>query len=209
MEGKNIFDHKAKTWDDNPVRKQLVDKVWNVMTSQVDFSKVSRALDYGCGTGLMGYKAIEDVDVMTFCDTSDGMLEQVKQKKEFYGVENAEILKANFLTDSLPEEPYDLVISMLVLHHVDRLDEIIANFNKALNRGGYFCWIDLEIEDGTFHGNNDGVAHLGFNKDESENFLQKNGFEIVYHSNHFYMEKAVGDEMKRFPVFLLIGQKRG
>lgn len=208
MEEKNMFNHKAKTWDDNPARKQLVDEVWNVISNYVDFDRVGRALDYGCGTGLMGYKAINDVDVMTFCDTSDGMLEQVKQKKEFYGVENVEILKSNFLTDALPEVPYDLIMSMLVLHHVEKLDEIIARFNKALNKGGYFCWIDLETEDGSFHGSNDGVAHLGFSKDESENFLHKNGFEIVYHSNHFYMEKAVENGTKKFPVFLIIGQKK-
>ncbi|HKK82359.1 MAG TPA: class I SAM-dependent methyltransferase [Prolixibacteraceae bacterium] len=208
MDEKNVFDIKAKTWDDNPVRMKLVSEVWDEIVRHVDFAKVSRALDYGCGTGLLGFKAIKDVDVMTFCDTSDGMLEQVKQKKAFYGTENATVLKADFIKDALPEESIDLIMSMLVLHHVHELNEIIARFAEALNTGGYFCWIDLESEDGSFHGNNDGVAHLGFSRSGTEKLLQDNGFEIVYHSNRFYMEKTTGDNTKRFPVFLLIGKKQ-
>ncbi len=207
MKEKNVFDIKAKTWDENPSRMALVESIWQAIRGIIDFNFVARALDYGCGTGLLGYKAIESVDAMTFCDTSEGMLEQVRQKKEYYGVDNATTLKADFTKDALPKKTFDLIMSMLVLHHVHDLDRIIARFNDMLNPGGYFCWIDLESEDGSFHGDNGGVAHFGFNREETENLLVQNGFEVTYYNNHFYMERSHEDGNKKYPVFLLIGKK--
>ena len=156
---------------------------------------------------MLGYKAVPDTESVVFCDTSDGMLDQVKQKIAYYHTQNATVLNADFTSGELPNKTFDLIMSMLVLHHVPNLGELVANFNKLLNPGGYFCWIDLEPEDGSFHGDTVSVAHLGFKREDTEALLVNNNFELVYYSDQFYMEKMSGGEDKKFKVFLLVGRK--
>lgn len=209
MQKDNIFDQKAKTWDDNPERIKLVEKVWETISANIDFNKIHHAIDYGSGTGLLGFKAINHVESMTFCDTSDGMLDQVNNKIKYYGHLNAKTLKADFSNGQLPSKKFELIMTMLVLHHVHKLAKILANFNKLLQPGGYISIIDLENEDGSFHSDNTGVAHFGFHKQEIINLIEKNGFKVDYYSNHLNMNKKHPEGNKKFQLFALIARKEG
>ena len=203
----NSFDEKAATWDENPRRIKLVEKVWNVLQNEIDFDQVRTVLDYGCGTGLLGYKMVNEVDHIYFCDTSIPMLEQVKLKKEFYKHDNVQILNADF-TVEIPEiKPVDLIVSMLVLHHVKDIDKLIKSFTPVLNANGMFCWVDLDKEDGSFHDDNTGIHHFGFSKDELRNYLEKNGFEIEFYNKQLFVAKDRDGDIQKYPLFVLMAKK--
>jgi predicted TPR repeat methyltransferase len=202
----NSFDTKAATWDDNPRRIQLVEKVEAALRAQITFSQSMHLLDYGCGTGLLGFKYVNDVNQVTFCDTSSGMLEQVKQKIAYYGTSNARILQSDFSNPDELSATYDIITSMLVLHHVEKLEDLLLNFHRSLHSEGLFCWIDLDKEDGSFH-NDASIPHLGFDKDEMIALLQKTGFEPIHYYKKIQVSKDTEEGLKLFPLFVLIAKK--
>jgi tRNA (cmo5U34)-methyltransferase len=199
------FDEHAATWDENPRRILMVNKVIEVLFKEIGFEKTDKILDYGCGTGLLGYGLIGKVGAVTFCDTSEGMLEQVKKKKEFYGYQNVSIVKADLLKDNIPET-FDLIFSMLVLHHVEDIKRLLLNFSAHLKKYGVFCWIDLDEEDGSFHGD-DSIPHFGFEKEPTIQLLKEAGFETTFYTNELIIQKEVDNELRDFPLFVLIAKK--
>lgn len=203
----NSFDNKAAGWDDNPRRIKLVEKVWKVLDRQIDFSGINTAMDYGCGTGLLGYKFIDKVSSLTFCDTSEGMLAQVEKKSAYYGTKNARLLKADLSTGQLPSDRFDFIVSMLVLHHVKHPGELSGRFHQLLNKDGLFCWIDLVEEDGSFHTESEDIHHHGFSRKQLNSFMEDNGFIIDFYSDELYIEKEKDEQTVRYPLFVLIGRK--
>jgi ubiquinone/menaquinone biosynthesis C-methylase UbiE len=207
MQKGNSFDEKAASWDENPNRTKLVEQVWELIKRTLDFNTIDKVLDYGSGTGLLGYKAVKTSKEVCFCDNSSGMLEQVQKKSDFYGYQNVKIIKTDFITDDLPDERYDLILSMLVLHHVENINLLLSKFNQILNPGGMFCWIDLDQEDGTFHSDNTGIAHFGFSKERIEKLLQANGFIFDFYTCELTYPKETVDGVRHFPIFVSIGRK--
>ncbi|MGF7138199.1 class I SAM-dependent DNA methyltransferase [Roseimarinus sediminis] len=203
----NSFDSKAAGWDDNPKRIKLVDKVWEVLDRQIDFSGIKSAMDYGCGTGLLGFKFIDKVSSLTFCDTSEGMLAQVEKKSAYYGTKNARLLKADLSTAPLPADRFDLIASMLVLHHVEHPGELLARFHQMLNDDGLFCWIDLEEEDGSFHTDSEEIHHHGFSREQVSGYMKDNGFVVNFYSDELYVEKEKDGQTVHYPLYIAIGRK--
>jgi ubiquinone/menaquinone biosynthesis C-methylase UbiE len=202
----NSFDNRAATWDENPRRIKLVEKVSNLILKEIDFHKTDEILDYGCGTGLLGYSLIDKVGSITFCDSSSGMLEQVEKKRDYYGYQNIKILNADFSLIEKIEQSYNFIFSMLVMHHVVDLKLILSKFHEALKEGGSFCWIDLDKEDGSFH-NDDTIPHFGFDKEATIQLLKEAGFETTFYSNELLIKKEINEELRSFPLFVLIAQK--
>ena len=79
----NIYDtperiHIAKESAD-AIRKCLVD------------AKSKHAIDFGCGTGLVGLSLADEFHSMLFLDTSQGMIDQIKQKMTDLNIKNVDI----------------------------------------------------------------------------------------------------------------------
>jgi ubiquinone/menaquinone biosynthesis C-methylase UbiE len=202
----NSFDNRAATWDENPRRIKLVENVSSIILSKIDFQKTDEILDYGCGTGLLGYSLIDKVGSVTFCDSSTGMLEQVEKKRNYYDYKNVKLLNADFSQLEKIEQGYNFIFSMLVMHHVADLKLLLSKFNEALKDGGSFYWIDLDKEDGSFH-NDDTIPHLGFEKEATIKLLKEAGFETTFYTNELAIKKEINEELRSFPMFVLIARK--
>jgi len=202
----NSFDNRAATWDENPGRIELVENVSKLINSKINLQKTDEILDYGCGTGLLGYSLIDNVGSVTFCDSSTGMLEQVEKKRNYYGYQNVKILNTDFSQPEKIEQSYNFIFSMLVMHHVADLKLLLSKFSEALKDGGSFCWIDLDKEDGSFH-NDDSIPHLGFEKEATIKLLKESGFETTFYTNELVVKKEINAEMRSFPLFVLIARK--
>lgn len=203
----NNFDNKAATWDDKPGRIKLAGTSWSIIQKHLKNQKAGAVLDYGCGTGLLGFHAAEIAEHVSFCDTSAGMLEQVKRKQEHFGVEHMDILLADFLKDPLPERKYDVIVSMLVIHHVPDIAALMKKFYAILNPGGQLFWIDLEKEDGNFHDDNSGVHHFGFTKEEIKNYLKEGGMQLKSYDSSLFIEREKEEGKKKYSLFVAGGEK--
>ena len=182
----NSFDTRAVNWDENPRRIELIDHATKLIFKEINIDKNQSVLDYGCGTGLLGYNLVEKAGNVTFCDSSSGMLEQVEKKRAFYG--------------------YNMIFSMLVLHHVKNIPALLEKFYNHLEEEGLFCWIDLDKEDGSFH-NGDPIPHQGFEKEYLYQSVKESGFEPFYYSTELSMTREVNGITRKYPIFILLSKK--
>jgi len=188
-------------WDQHQYRVERAQVVANAIKSKIPLSQVKTALDFGCGTGLLGLNLADSVGHIVLSDTSSGMIEQVNQKIQTIG--NASTLQ--LASDELSRS-FDLIVSLMVLHHIDDVGRQIASLSKAVEPGGYICLCDLDKEDGSFH-QDDTVPHNGFERAFIEALLAKNGFEIMDSSTVYTNRKTIRGEEREFPVFMVIGKK--
>ena len=197
------FDARAATWDDDPTKVERARAVADAMARKVPLARSMRALEYGCGTGLLSFLLRPALGDITLADVSTGMLDVAAGKIAAAADPAMRAVKLDLLTDPLPEARFDLIYSLMTLHHIPDTAAILQRFHAALARPGYLCIADLDAEDGSFHGAGfDG--HLGFDRERLGALTLRAGFATVEFSTAHVMNKAVGAELRRFPIFLMV-----
>jgi predicted TPR repeat methyltransferase len=63
------FDERAESWDDDPVRVARAAAVAEGIRSRVPLSSAMRALEYGCGTGLLSFELRHELGHITLALT--------------------------------------------------------------------------------------------------------------------------------------------
>ena len=197
------FDAAAMTWDTKQQRVAQAKAIAEIIELTIPLSKDTKAMEFGCGTGLLGFNLIDKVGELTFSDTSLGMLSEVANKIRNYSHKAAKILDLNIAKISAK---YDLIFSSMVFHHIpDHTDAIMALIG-SLHVGGYICICDLDKEDGTFH-SKEIVPHYGFERSEIEQLLLNAGLDLIYSQTGFINKKIINDREVDFPVFVIIAKK--
>ncbi|MFW6377258.1 MAG: class I SAM-dependent DNA methyltransferase [bacterium] len=200
------FDKKAKEWDNDPEKLSRAKKVAEGILDVIDIDSSMTAFEYGCGTGLLSFQLKNYFKKIVLADISQGMLNVLNDKIEQREIENMESRYIDLTEDSIPEEKFNIIYTLMTLHHINDLDIVFNKFFNMLKENGYICIADLVKEDGSFHGDNfDG--HNGFEKEELEELLEKFGFNTLSYKVVFERKKMVGDKEKTYPIFLLIVQK--
>ena len=172
------FDEKAATWDDDPAKVERAAQVAVAIRDVVPLDRSARMLEYGAGTGLVTQALRDEVGPVTLVDTSAGMREVMEKKIASGAITDARIWDVDLVTDPVPDERFDLVVTVMTLHHVHDLDPVLSGFAQLLVDGGHLCIVDLEEEDGSFHP--DGFdGHHGFNRVTLERDLGDAGFADV------------------------------
>lgn len=200
------FDAKAKTWD-TPEKAERAQAVADLIKGKVALTRDMSGLEYGCGTGLLSFCLRDELGSITMADNSTGMLQVVEEKIQAAGAPHMRSVQLDLMEDAAPETPFQLVYSMLTLHHIDDTDRILEIFHSMLSKGGYLCIADLDKEDGSFH-RDDFHGHHGFDQEQLKGKLEKIGFSAVESDICYAIEKEVADGTTRpFPVFLMTCQK--
>jgi ubiquinone/menaquinone biosynthesis C-methylase UbiE len=170
-------------------------------------SNQMKALEYGCGTGLLSFALQSNLGQITLADTSQGMLDVLGEKIASAGVTNMHPVRLDLASDPLPAERYDLTYSLMTLHHIDDTEDILRNFHSLLEPNGFLLVADLDQEDGSFHTDGTTDVHLGFDRDELQKLVKAAGFENISFSTAYEIKKKIGNEEKTFPVFLMTARK--
>jgi predicted TPR repeat methyltransferase len=97
-------------------------------------------LDAGCGTGLCGALLRPYARRLHGVDLSPAMLGKARVKKAYDALSRADLATAG----TMPEGPYDLIVSSDVLVYFGDLGGVLANFARLLRPGG---WVVLTVED--------------------------------------------------------------
>jgi ubiquinone/menaquinone biosynthesis C-methylase UbiE len=200
------FDRRAATWDNDPVKAARAHAVAEAIRREVPFRPGMRALEYGCGTGLLGFALAPFPGELTLADASDGMLDVLRGKIAATGARNMTAVKLDLLADAPPEARYDLVCLLMVLHHIPDTDAILCAFHAVLAPGGRLCIGDLDPEGGAFHGPGfDG--HNGFDRDALAAKARAAGFTNVRFSTAYEDPGKPGRSTRPFPVFLMVADR--
>jgi ubiquinone/menaquinone biosynthesis C-methylase UbiE len=202
------FDERARDWDSDPAKVERARSVAGAIRRAIPLSNDMKVLEYGCGTGLLSFALQSDLGQITLADTSTGMLEVLREKIANAGVTNIHPVRLDLASDPLPTEKYDLTYSLMTLHHLQDVNDMLAKFRDLLTPDGYLVVADLDKEDGSFHTDGSTDVHLGFDRNELQQIAEAIGFGNVTFSTAYEIKKKIGDEEKTFPVFLMTAQKR-
>jgi len=200
----NRFETLAKAWDSNPNRVQgamtFVDKVKELLPKDLSAFDV---LDYGCGTGLVSFGFANDVKSILGLDNAKAMVEVYNQKANTIGMKNIKGEIHNINDEDLKENKFDLIVTNMTMHHIKNTSEFIKKLTFALKDNGYLCIADLKTEDGTFHSDNTGVEHFGFNTDEIKTHFTNAGLKNI----KLNLLEAIYKPQNDYEVFYIIAQK--
>ena len=202
----NEFDQKAAQWDAKPVRVERALAVAESIKAAVPLSSHMTALEYGCGTGLVSFALQSQLGHITLADSSTGMLTVLREKIAAANIQNMTPVQLDLITDPLPAERYQLIYTLLTLHHIPDTDKILRAFYQLLDSSGYLCVADLDKEDGTFH-EDEFHGHLGFDREELAAQAAQIGFQSIRFTTAFHMIKDVQGVSKDYPIFLMVARK--
>jgi SAM-dependent methyltransferase len=206
--GEKHFDRAAAGWDQKQRRIEMAARIAGAISSALPLAPTMKAMEYGCGTGLVGLALAPQLASLIAVDTSSGMLEILARKIADEKIPNVTPFRLD-----LPAEPYtdrfDLIFSAMVLHHVRETDKILARLVDLLVVGGYLALADLWEEDGSFHDPGmEGVMHHGFNPADLAARLGGLGMgEVTWTEVHSIIKSDGAGTERAYPVFLLTGRK--
>lgn len=107
-------------------------------------TRIARAVDLGCGTGLLGPLMKPSIDHLTGVDLSPKMLTRAKDKQVYDELVEGEL--TGFLTARQPDE-FDLVTAAEVLNYIGDLEPVFAAVSRSLKSGGTFIGTFEILED--------------------------------------------------------------
>lgn len=144
-----LFDQYAARFEDALVGKlgyrvpDLLDDLVNQEMARLGIGTFERALDLGCGTGLMGEKLRAKVGHLEGVDISAAMIAETARKGIYDSLSKAELVA----TLNARRAEADLVTAADVLIYCGALQPILAALMPALRPGGLVAF-SLEAHDG-------------------------------------------------------------
>ncbi|SFV59490.1 methyltransferase, putative [hydrothermal vent metagenome] len=202
MENKiDHFAHKSKSWDMNSKRVQNAKGIADLIVKNIELSPSMEIMDFGAGTGLLSYFVAPYVGKITAVDNSPSMLLEFTKKCDEFAC-RTEVMEKDLSVDTL-ERKFDGIISSMTIHHVKDQKALFSKLYDMLNEGGFIAIADLDSEDGSFHSDNTGVFHHGFDRKELENIAKEAGFKDV----RFDLANTISKPHRDFTVFLMTAVK--
>lgn len=201
------FDNKANIWD-SEYRIKRAEIISNKLLKNVAINENTTAMEFGCGTGLIGLNLIDNLKCINFIDNSQGMLDVLKTKIEKNNITNAfinciDIYKEH---DKLPE--FDLIFTSMALHHMPDVIGLLEIFYNKLNDKGQLCIVDLNKDSEHFHvDEKDFTGHDGFEQKTLHEHLNKFGFRNI-NSYTFLKDKRTRKGLEvPYSLFILTAEK--
>jgi cyclopropane fatty-acyl-phospholipid synthase-like methyltransferase len=194
---KDHFAHKSKSWDMSSKRVKNAKSIADGILQKIELTKEMIVMDLGAGTGLLSYFVAPYIDTVVAVDNSPSMLEVFKEKCSEFGC-NTEVIEADLSTDKIDRE-FDGIISSMTIHHLEDTKALLFLLHSMLKPNGFIAIADLDIEDGTFHSDNEGVYHFGFDREHLESIAKDVGFMDI----EFNTVSTISKPHKEFTIFLM------
>ena len=198
---RDYFAKKASTYDQKKRRVDNVKNIANKILDSITLKEDMHLADFGSGTGLLLREIAPYVKKITAIDRSASMNSVLEQNIPNIDCE-VEILPIDLTKESI-DMKFDGIISSMTLHHIQDIDKLFKKFYSLLRDGGFIALADLDKEDGSFHSEDTGVCHYGFDRDEILDSAKRAGFKNLNIVDASLIKKSYGE----YPVFLLYGRK--
>jgi SAM-dependent methyltransferase len=96
----------------------------------------TQLLDVGCGDGSISLQLLSPEARMTLLDLSASMAALAKENVSLKFRDNVVVRNENFMTANLDTAPFDLIVTVGVMAHVDSPDAFLARIKQSLRPGG-------------------------------------------------------------------------
>jgi ubiquinone/menaquinone biosynthesis C-methylase UbiE len=178
MKNNNIFDNYAKIWNSYSFVQENAKNFAKYLNENNILNKDLITMDFGCGTGILGLKIINNVKKLIFLDSSKEMIKQVKSGLLEKNVLNYELIEGEI--DTYKGDKIDLILVTNVLNYIDDINNVINKFSNILKKGGKVLVVDL-IETSEDISN----THNGFKPENVVKLFENNGFNNVKYENFY------------------------
>lgn len=203
------FDREAATWDEVPTRVKLATDIAAAISEEIVLTSNMDVLDFGCGTGLLTLQLQPLVHSIMGLDSSRGMIDVLKAKIDKKNLPNVRTQYIDTDTGDILKGSYHLIVTSMTLHHVKEIRPLLDQFYRIVAPSGYLCIADLDLDEGKFHGNNDGVFHFGFDRAVLRQAFMEAEFRDIRERTAAEVMKPVSDGgVQPFTVFLMTGRKK-
>ena len=165
---------------DTPERIQIAKVSSNAIREYVVDAKSKSAIDFGCGTGLVGMNLLNDFSSMLFLDTSQNMIHLIEHKISGSNIQNAATLCFDFEKDHLSDLQADYIFMAQVLLHINDIELILSRLYETLNEHGHLLIVDNKNEKVASD-----MVHNGFDQTELAAVMTKIGYREIQ-SKTFY-----------------------
>jgi len=195
------FASKATNWD-SPDKINMTDKFVAELLCHVTPISSWKVLEIGTGTGLVGLHLEPLVAHLVLEDTSESMLEVLKQKLN--GNSKVEILHGEVFDYSTRD--INLVFSCMAFHHIPDTLKTVQHLATIMLPGAWVIIGDLETEDGSFHGF-DPIPHRGFDTTLLSGLFVQAGFDVKLVKTYNIMSKTLDTVTRDYRQFMLVAQR--
>ncbi|MDP4240309.1 MAG: class I SAM-dependent methyltransferase [Bacteroidota bacterium] len=197
----DTFAAKAANWD-NPDKVKMTKKFVSELLFHINLLPTWKALELGTGTGLVGLQIESFVKKLVLEDTSESMLEVLRQKLDKNS--KVEILHGEIF--DYKQQDIDLIFSAMAFHHLPDIEKTLQHLATITKPGAWVVIGDLVTEDGSFH-NFDPIPHCGFDTTVlSKQFVQA-GFEVKLVKIYNVITRITNDTTSDYEQFMLIAKR--
>lgn len=102
------------------------------------FKPDAEVLEFGCGTGSTAIEHAPYVQHLHATDLSAKMIEIARSKASEQGVANVTFERSTIEELSFPDESFDAVLGLSILHLLENKEAAIAKVHRLLKPGGAF-----------------------------------------------------------------------
>ncbi|MBJ6362562.1 class I SAM-dependent methyltransferase [Paenibacillus sp. GCM10012307] len=166
---------------DTPERIQTAKVSSDAIREYVVDATSKKAIDFGCGTGLVGMNLANEFHSILFLDTSPNMINQIEQKIADFNIRNADTLCFDFEKEGFSELSADYIFMAQVLLHIDDYEFVLARLFNVLNDGGHLLIVDFNQNENIVSD----IVHNGFDQAELADIMMKIGYKTIQ-SKTFY-----------------------
>ena len=198
---KDTFVAKAANWD-SPDKIDMTTKFLNEMLFHINPQSSWKAVEIGAGTGLVGLNIEPLVSKVVMVDTSESMLEVLKQK--LHNGSKVEILHGEVF--DYKNQDIDLVFSSMAFHHLSDVEKTLQHLATITKPGAWVVVGDLATEDGSFH-RFEPIPYCGFDTTIlSKQFVQA-GFDVKLVKVYNVITRIIDERATNYEQFILIAKR--
>ena len=186
----NFFATVGRQWED--IRRGLFGDTYLLPTLLSLLPSDLQIVDMGCGTGDALLALAPFAKKLIGIDQSAEMLKLAQERLEEY--DNIDFVHGNIINVKM-ENQVDVVLSMLVLHHLEDLDSVFQRVSQMMCSGGRFIILDMCSHKQVELQRNMGHIHLGFSREHLETIAEVHQLELYAWHTIKKPEDAVGPDL--------------
>ncbi|QHT58572.1 class I SAM-dependent methyltransferase [Paenibacillus lycopersici] len=187
MANTDKFEMIAQTYD-TPERIHIAQVSADAIRGYLIDAKDKHAIDFGCGTGLVGMNLLDEFRSMLFLDTSPNMIERIRHKIADAHIHHAATYCFDFEQNDSSDLRADYIVMVQVLLHIKDVEFVLTRLFDVLREGGHLLIVDFDKNEQVVSD----FVHNGFHQSELAGLMASIGYkdirsETFYRGNRLFM----------------------